>query len=263
MYRVNLAFQYLYYKLFARHKYGHGIHSPFLYDFIRNVLNNKSKADIFKKIEDYRKHLFKRKESIKLKDFGAGNEGTVKKSRRLSEIAHSSPVNYKFGKMLYHLSAHFNTGTIIELGTSVGISTMYLAAGNPAAKVITIEGDKEIALLAEKEFRKQEFDKIEIIIDSFDNVLPDLDTAIKLPLIVFIDGNHKKDATVNYFNFFLERADSESILILDDIRWSKEMREAWKCIQSDIRVSLTVDLFFMGIIFLRKNMPKQNFIIKF
>jgi predicted O-methyltransferase YrrM len=82
--------------------------------------------------------------------------------------------------------------------------------------------------------------------------------------LLFVDGNHRKEATLEYFNIFLEKATPQSIFIFDDIHWSKEMEEAWKLIQQHNSVTLTIDLFFLGMVFFSKDFKvKQHFPIRF
>ena len=81
---------------------------------------------------------------------------------------------------------------------------------------------------------------------------------------VFVDGNHKYEPTIQYFNTLLPKLHEQSILVFDDIHWSKEMEQAWLEIQGHPSVTLTIDLFFIGLVFFRKeNIAKQNMVIRF
>jgi len=81
--------------------------------------------------------------------------------------------------------------------------------------------------------------------------------------LVYFDGNHQKEPTLNYFHTCLQKAHKNSLFIFDDIHWSDGMEEAWEQIKKHDRVHLTIDLFQFGIVFFEKEMPKQHFILKF
>jgi predicted O-methyltransferase YrrM len=192
---------------------------------------------------------------------GTGRSG----KRTISEIAERSLKSEKYGQLLFRLVNHFKPNTILELGTSLGISTAYLASANPNSKVITIEGCPNIASEAKKNFEILGLKNIESVIGNFDSVLPA--ALCQLPTadckLVFFDGNHKKEPTLRYFNQCLELADNTSVFIFDDIHWSNEMEEAWEEIKSHPQVTVTIYLFFLGLVFFRKEQVKQNFIVRF
>ncbi|NJK85880.1 MAG: class I SAM-dependent methyltransferase [Bacteroidales bacterium] len=147
--------------------------------------------------------------------------------------------------------------------TSVGIGTLYLAS-NTSTEVVTVEGDITISEVAKKTFTHFKYNNIHIINNTFEHSLPGLlQSASGKRSLVYIDGNHRKKFVLHYFNEFFKVIAENSVIIIDDIRWSKEMKEAWSEIKNNDQISITVDLFFMGIVFLRKNVPKQNYLIRF
>jgi predicted O-methyltransferase YrrM len=159
---------------------------------------------------------------------------------------------------------YYETKTIVELGTSFGITTSYLASANADSKVFTFEGAKNIAIIAGQNFRDLDLKNIELIEGSFEKTLPSMNDKIENVDLLFVDGNHRKDPTLEYFIFFLSKATNNSIFIFDDIHWSKEMEEGWKRIQEHDSVTLTIDLFFIGIVFFNKDFKvKQHFTIRF
>jgi len=149
------------------------------------------------------------------------------------------------------------------LGTSLGISSAYLASGNPNGKLLTIEGASSISAVANKNFQSLGLTNIELLTGNFDIILPDILKA-SVPDFVFIDGNHRKEPTLDYFHQLLKKAGESSIFIFDDIHWSREMEAAWHEIKNHSSVMLTVDLFFIGLVFFRPEFKvKQDFIIRF
>jgi len=161
------------------------------------------------------------------------------------------------------MSRYFKPGNILELGTSLGLSTLYLANGNPDANIITIEGCPNISKFAGENFHRLGTDQINQVTGNFDDKLAEVLKPIERLDFAFIDGNHQQEPTINYFEQCLLKSNSNSIFIFDDIHWSEGMEKAWENIISHPDVSLSVDIFHMGIVFLKKELTKQHFVIRF
>lgn len=257
------AIRFLKYILFSSHKRGHGIHSPFIFNIVLKVFRNKTSFDFVCNIETIRKRLISDHRSIVMKDYGSGSEENNGKLKRVSEIARYSSVPEKYGRLLAGLSAMFGKSAIIEFGTSFGISTMYLAAGNPAAVVYTMEGSDAIAEIAKENFVEAGLININLLTGTFDQSLPEIEEKRIRPGLVFIDGNHRKDSTIEYFNRMVELSDENSVIIIDDIYYSSEMGEAWTEIKKNRKVSTTIDIFRMGLVFFRSGMTRNDYIIRY
>ncbi len=256
--------KYLRYYLTAFNAKGHGIHSPFVFDFIKNVLRDKKRYGPYHIIEAARQQLLKRSATIEVADLGAGS-GIIKTNKRVvADIASSSLKPVKYAQLLYRIVKYYQPQTILELGTSFGITTCYLATGNANAKVYTIEGAAAIAGIAQETFDGLQLKNIELTEGNFDDALPVLLAKINTIGLAFIDGNHRAAPTLNYVQQLLQHSKVATILIFDDIHWSAEMEEAWTSIQQNPKVTLTIDLFFIGIVFLNPDFKiKQHFTIRF
>jgi predicted O-methyltransferase YrrM len=255
--------KYLNYFLLSRHRKGHGIHSPFVFDLVSRIFRNKVDPDIVCLIEKVRKKMITDRRTIIVNDLGSRSELLKTSLRKVSDIARNSPVPRKYGELLSNMAGEFGKPLIIEFGTSLGISTMYLAASHSDTTVYTIEGCHATAEIAKQNFIEAGMNNIKIIEGSFDEVLPGLTkTGIKSGL-VFIDGNHRKEQTIKYFNQIAELSDYKTVIILDDINYSKEMNEAWAEIKLHKKVSLSVDIFRMGIVFFRDKINHYNYIIRY
>jgi predicted O-methyltransferase YrrM len=260
----QLAKKYFHYLLTAQNGRGHGVHSPFVFDFIIHVLNDKKKYDCYSKIESLRKELLKNNKVIEVEDFGAGSAVIPFKNRIVKDIAASSLKKKKYAQLLFRIAKYYHPKTIVELGTSFGITTCYLASANANSKVFTFEGAKNIAKIAKENFENLQLKNIEMVEGSFEKTLPFISNKIENIDLLFVDGNHRKDPTLEYFHFFLSKATNNSIFIFDDIHWSREMEEAWKLIQAHDSVTLTIDLFFIGLVFFSTDFKvKQHFTIRF
>ncbi|HEX2682608.1 MAG TPA: class I SAM-dependent methyltransferase, partial [Ferruginibacter sp.] len=242
--RFQLAKKYLHYYLSAANGKGHGIHSPFVFSFIKHVLRDKQQYEYYGIIEKCRQQLLKERDTIEVEDLGAGSAMIKTNKRVVADIAASSLKPSKYARLLYRMVKHYKPQNILELGTSLGITTCYLAAAGIHSKVFTIEGSEAIAGIAENTFEKAGLKNIELTRGNFNDVLPAvLSKAGKIDL-AFIDGNHRKEPTLAYFEMLLDNTHSNSILIFDDIHWSAGMEEAWEAIKQHPAVTLTLDLFF-------------------
>jgi predicted O-methyltransferase YrrM len=198
---------------------------------------------------------------IEITDFGAGSAVTTKKHRTVKSIAkHSS--RKKVNKLLYRSVAYIQPDYIVELGTSFGFSTMYMSKASDN-QIYTVEGDKAIADLAQKNFEKLELKNVNLLNMSFDAALHHLSKKFTGRGLLFIDGNHTYTATLEYFYFLCKHLRDDSVLIFDDINWSKGMQHAWKVIVKSSKVPLTIELFDVGIVFLKKKLYKQHYIMKY
>lgn len=262
--RFQLAKKYLHYYITASNGKGHGIHSPFVFDFIKNVLRDKKQYDWYDIIESGRQKLLKQPARIEVEDFGAGSAILKTKQRVVGHIAASSLKPKKYAQLLSRIVRHYKPANMIELGTSFGITTSYLAAGNAGGKVYTIEGSSAIAEIAQKTFEGTGFKNIELSVGNFDEVLPGLLVKLHSVDLAFIDGNHRKEPTLNYFKQLLPHSNHSAILIFDDIHWSADMEAAWAEIKQHPSVTLTLDLFFIGLVFINPDFKiPQHFSIRF
>jgi predicted O-methyltransferase YrrM len=262
--RFQLAKKYLHYYLTASNGKGHGIHSPFVFDFIKNVLNDKTVYPTFQPIEQKRKALLKDSTVIEVEDFGAGSSVIKTKKRVVSAIAASSLKPKKYAQLLFRMVQYYKPETIVELGTSFGITTAYLASANATSKVFTCEGSGAIASIAKQNFAALLLKNVQLTEGDFTETLSPLLSKLSKTDFVFIDGNHRKEPTLLYFNQLLKFATPKTILVFDDIHWSAEMEEAWSLIKAHPAVTLTIDLFFISIVFLNPDINhKQHFTIRF
>jgi predicted O-methyltransferase YrrM len=253
-----LRFRYfLNYQWRAKTKYY--LHSPFVYRFYLNVLEGKE-DEALKAISALRKKLSNDNSTIEIQDLGAGGVSSQKVSILESKVA----VRHKYGSLLYRLVKYFNPGYIVELGTSAGISSAYMALANNYANITSLEGSAGLIELAKENHAILGIQNITIHQGNFDQTLLQvLQTQTTLGL-VFFDGNHSKEATLRYFNLCLAKTNHESIFIFDDIHWSEEMHEAWQQIKAHPQITLSLDVFQFGICFFRKEkLAKEEFVLRY
>lgn len=240
------------------------MHSPFVFDFILNVLNNKNNYRPPKEIEQLRKEILNDKRIIEIEEMGAGSRTSSSNHRAVSQIAKSALKSKRLAQVLFRLAKHYEPKTIVELGTSLGITTAYLSKANPLSSIMTIEGNSPTAAIAKENFQKLNCSNVQLLQGNFDTVLPTVTSQLSSIDLAYIDGNHRYQPTINYFHQFLPKVHSQTILVFDDIHWSVEMEKAWEEIKGHPSVQYTIDIFFLGFVFFRQEFKvKQNFSVRF
>ncbi len=261
---VEIVFKYIYYWLTASNGKGHGTHSPFIYDFITKVLNDKSRYPEYDKAEALRKKMIADHRVLSFEDPGAGSVISKTNQRKVSSIASNAAKPPKLGQLLFRMVRKYQPATILELGTSLGITTSYLKLAQPQAQLFTIEGAEPVATIAKENLENLSKGPVNVIHANFDDELPSVLKKIDNPDFVFIDGNHREEPTIKYFRQLLPYVKDDTILVFDDIHWSVEMERAWRNIKGDSRVTCTIDLFFLGIVLFRPQFhERQHFKIRF
>lgn len=246
-----------YFNYLLHRKSRYDIHSPLIFQFINTVLRSKKGPD-----SSARNTLLKNKSILKKVELGAGSKHR-KQSLTIAQSTKISAINKKFSKLLFNISKSFTPSNILEFGTHFGIGTLAMHEGNPKAKITSIEGCPNTFAIAQRTIAQFANDdhQINLINTSFDDFL-EHDHPSDPYELVYIDGNHQKEATLKYFEFALENASDFCIIILDDINWSQEMQEAWQII-IDQKKYYTVDLFRMGVVFVNDPIKAQHFILKY
>jgi predicted O-methyltransferase YrrM len=257
------ALRYLKYLIFSRHRNGYGIHSPFVFNLVSDIFRNKTGPDIVCSIEKLRKRLLTDSRSIIVNDLGVGSKKMKSSLRKVSEIARYSAVPVKYGILLSNMANAFGKPVILEFGTSLGISTMYMAALCPESNVITMEGCTATSGIASDNFKEAGLKNIRVINGSFDDILPEIRNEKICPGLVFIDGNHSKEPVISYFDRVADMSDSNSVVIIDDINSSREMAEAWREIKNHKDVTLSVDIFRMGMVFFREGVTHFDYVVRY
>lgn len=255
---MNIVFRikkYLAYLVAAQTKYY--LHSPFVYHFYLNVLEGKQPEQL-RIIDGLRMQLLADNTTLSIKDYGTGNETT----RTIADLVAHVAIKPKYGQLLYRLVCYFKPVHVLELGTSVGLSSSHMAMAGNGVKVTTLEGAPSVADIARRNHSQLQLNNIEVITGRFDEIL--LPVLAKMPTVdlVFFDGNHTEEATLAYFETCMQYVNGHSILVFDDIYWSPGMHSAWQKIKSDPRVRLTLDVYQFGICFFNKEkLAKEDFIL--
>lgn len=241
----------------------HGVHSPFVYELIAKVLRNDGPLPEFAVIEALRRELLKNNTTIEVIDLGAGSSKLKEPQRNISSIARTALKSPKEARMFYRLAHFCSAGTMLELGTSFGISSLYLAQAAPLGKVFTIEGCPATARIAQANFHRLSATNITSRVGDFSSELPKILGRIDRLDLVFIDGHHAEEPTLHYFEQCLTKAHNDTVFVFDDIHWSHGMESAWERIKAHQRVTVTIDLFELGLVFLRAEQAQEHFKLRY
>jgi predicted O-methyltransferase YrrM len=238
----------------------HGVHSPFVYKLITECFYDKIEYEAYASLLNYKKILLKNQSNIQVTDLGAGSQAMKQETRTISKMAKNAGTTTKRAKLLYRLINYLKPKTILELGTSLGMASYSMSLSNSKANITTIEGCPNIYEFSKTNFQKLNLKNINVINGDFDFIIKTL--KVKTYDLIFFDGNHQNASTLNYFEALLKTANNNTVWIFDDIYWSKGMTEAWKTIKKHPKVTVTIDTFYWGLVFFRKEQEKEHFTIR-
>jgi len=251
-----------YLKFLWHSKNEHAVHSPFVFHLVTKCFyDQKSKLE-YQVLKKYRNSLLENKNTIEVTDFGAGSKVFKSNTRPISKIAKNAGISSKRAELLFRIVNYFQPESILEIGTSLGLATSALASGNPKVKIITLEGCPETAKVAQEQFKQFGLTNVNSVVIEFEKYLNNCQLSIVNYQLIYFDGNHQKQATLDYFELLLPTLTNETVWIFDDIHWSPEMEEAWKIIKTHPKVTVTIDTFQWGLVFFRREQPKEHFIIR-
>ena len=239
----------------------HGVHSPFVFNLVTKCFYDKKNYAEYSILNNYRNSLLANKTSIEVTDFGSGSRVFKTNTRAINQIAKTAGISKKRAELLFRITHYFQPENILEIGTSLGLATSALSLGNPKAKITTLEGCPNTLAVAKKQFKKFNLDNLETVVTEFSAYLKTVTENCDWKLIYF-DGNHSKQATLEYFELLLPTITNETVWIFDDIHWSSAMEEAWIEIKKHPQVTVIIDTFHWGIVFFRVEQKKEHLVIR-
>lgn len=261
MNQLQIIISYLKHQWSANNR--HGIHSPFVYKFLDEVLYHDIKNPEYHQLRNLKRSLLKDSRTISITDLGAGSTINKSPNRLVRDIAKNSSKPEKYVRLFFRMVNYFQPRSIIELGTSLGLSTIYFAKAQNTIPVHTLEGCPETLDIAQENFEKLHLKNITGHLGDFNDTLPNVLKETGTADLVFFDGNHRAEPTLNYFELCLKHMTDQSIFVFDDIHWSDEMHQAWEKIKGHPKTVVTLDLFFIGIVFFDSRLSPQHFKIRF
>lgn len=250
--------RYLRYYFRAHTKYD--VHSPYVADFLEHTYGDDRWFYVFSTAETLRKRLLQDRRKLSVIDLGAGSAIFDSNQRRLSDVVRHTAISPALGRLLFRIVCWHKPATLLELGASVGISAIYQASAALEAAMITIEGDPALAQLTRDHLKEAGLKQVKVVEGDFQVALPNALQVIKKLDYLYLDGDHRGDRTLAYFNQCMAFAHEGSLFVFADIHWSPDMEQAWETMRMDPRVTISIDLFDFGLLFFRKeNKEKQHF----
>ncbi|MDI9870528.1 O-methyltransferase [Flectobacillus roseus] len=262
----------------------HSVHSPFVFDLYYRAIKSRdgrylqlvrveppdanapkriqNNPEHIQSIESLRQTLKSDPRTIEITELGAGSKIHAGNQRKISDLSNTAQKPPKYAQLLARLVVYFQPTTILDLGTSLGLTTAYMALSGQNAKVYSFEGCPQTAAIAQENLDNLQIKNVSIIEGNIDNSLPEAVSKLGSLDFIFVDANHRKAPTLSYFEICLPKVHENSIMIFDDIYWSKEMTEAWEQIKQHPSVGISIDLFQFGIVLFRKTQAKQHFVLK-
>lgn len=241
------------------------IHSPFLFSLMQQVFDDRGGPEHFKAIEALRTRFLKSNDVIQVEDMGAGSvKDGLAHDRKVSRIASSALQKPRYARFLYRLATYIQARTIVEMGTSLGITTRYLAlAAGKEGKVITLEGSRGVAAYVQQGLTEGDTANTELVTGHFDDTLLPVLQQYQPVDFLFIDGNHRSAAVKKYFDEALPFLHPGAVVVVDDIHWSADMKQGWNDLIKHEAVTLSLDIFQFGVLFLNQDLSRQHFILRY
>ncbi len=178
-----------------------------------------------------------------------------RKHRTVGDLCRRTSKPYRSGLLLMKLLRALGPAAGLEMGTCLGISAAYQAAGlvlsGAPGRLVTVDGAQDIAPLAAATLQALGHGRIDQRVGRFQDILDRILAEVAPLDYAFIDGHHDGPATVDYHGRVAARARPGAVLAFDDIRWSQPMLEAWQTIIAGDGIALTVDLGDIGLVVLR------------
>jgi predicted O-methyltransferase YrrM len=235
---------------YFRARTAYDLQSPFAYAFARETLDDRRWYYVFSEAEALRDTWKRDKRAIDTLDLGAGGRGG---RRKVADLARHSATPPLFCRWLFHIVRFVRPERMLEMGTSLGVSALYQSAAARSARFITLEGCPQTAGLARKTFDRMHC-PVDLRQGAFDDLLPEALADLERLDYLFLDGDHSRAGTLRYLEQCLRYTHNETVWVIADIHWSDEMEKAWKDIQAFPGVTMTVDLFGLGVVFFRREL---------
>ncbi|MDX9903745.1 MAG: class I SAM-dependent methyltransferase [Bacteroidales bacterium] len=258
--------------LTSRSTAGYGVHSPFVYDFLTTVVRGKTEPHILEEVESLRREMLDSSKTVRVTDLGRGSVVSRGVERKISAIASAASLPRGQAALLARVahgaiilpddrSRPDGRKIILELGTSLGISTLALALALPDHEIVTVEGCPSLAAIARENLQRHGAGNVKVVNAEFSAALSQLRQENARVSFAFIDGNHRGNALIQYL-CDIEKMGEEMIIVADDIHLSRDMYRAWRSHLTEVKSSAAMETFRFGIIFRLKSITPGSYRIR-
>lgn len=232
------------------------IHSPFVFEFATQVLEDDRYFYDFEVIEDLRDELLSDSTMIAVHD----SKRALPQKQKIKTLTKALEISALQGQFLFRLTHHYQPKVILDIGTGFGIKTLYQATASYQHQVITLEENPALSKVAQQNFQRFSRVKIKTIIGGFEEKLPSLLPKLNTIDCVFLDMSCC--SPISLFEICLPFIHNDTIFVLNHIHASPTMNQIWQTLQQHTAVTFSIDVFQLGLLFFRKEMiEKQDFVL--
>ena len=242
-----------------RYRKGYGVHSPFVYNLITKVIEEKCSYYSFYDIELLRRELYYREEVVTCPD--RQHPGRTKQ-RQVGEIVYREAIKASHGALLFRLVNYFKSRHILQLGPNMGLSTLYLTSYAKDLRCIALESVPEFAVIARETF-KRAHNPIDLRVGSYAELLPKALADMEQVDFVYFNTLYEQEHNLSLFETCLRYVHNDTVFVFEGIKASQKMRDFWKAVCAHPEVTVTVDLFTLGIVFFNRKLHKKDYIVYF
>ncbi|WP_197494104.1 O-methyltransferase [Lewinella sp. 4G2] len=200
----------------------------------------------FDRVESYRNQLLGSTEIVDFKVFGSDDTETI------SNVCKAATSPKIWARLIYALASEFEAKKVLEIGTNLGVSGSYLLEAlrhNSDSQLVTMEGMPRYVEISRNQFKAiTNEDRFEVIEGKYEDTFDDMIDRHQDFDLLFIDGNHQKGPTLEYYEKLLKVSTRPSVWIFDDIYWTNGMKEAWDIIRQNPETSYSIDLYKTGLV---------------
>lgn len=242
-----------------RYRRGYGVHSPFVFNLITKVIEEKCSYYSFYDIELLRRELYYREDKLPCPD--RSHPGRMK-YRQIGEIVYCEAIKPSHGKLLFRLANYFKSQRILQIGPNVGISTLYLTSYAKEVRCIALENVPQFAEIARQVFERAG-KHIDLRVGSYASLLPQALRDLGEVDLVYFNTLYEQQHTEALFESCLPYVGDWTLFVFEGIKSSQRMRAFWDAVCARPEVTVTIDLYTMGIVFFNPKLHKQNYIVYF
>ncbi|MDR0542638.1 MAG: hypothetical protein LBH19_10595 [Dysgonamonadaceae bacterium] len=223
-----------------RYRKGFGVHSPFVYNLITKVIEEKSAYYALEEIENFRRQLLK--------------------DNDLSLITARETQSAAYGALLFRMVNFFKCRNVIEIGSSTGVMGLYLAmASRTRCQCRLLDERQGLAQCIRQFARTHHLSKLQYMEGDYRENIPSLYAELSGADLLFINQLPETMTGSGLMDLCRPLIGRQSILILDGINRSKEMHKIWESLKRDPQSRVMVDLYALGIAFFNDKLPKRYY----
>ncbi|MDD2435944.1 MAG: SAM-dependent methyltransferase [Massilibacteroides sp.] len=223
-----------------RYRKGHGVHSPFVFNFITKVIDERAAYYCLKDIELTRKKFFYENEPF-----------------------HKWEIRPKYGALLMRISNYLKPQNLLLIGSDLSFSALYSSSYASTTRCVVLEEKTEIAAFSRSVIEKHRAKNILLKEGVYQKTVSEvLEHTDKLDFVYF---GYPNDSALDIpvFECILPHLHEHSVLILRGIRKTKDRKEFWNRLCARPEVSVTIDVYELGIAFFNHKIHKKNYIVSF